>query len=165
MSQLLKGREMPDETSHDIDERRMVHRFIRHWREAQSREGRIPSLDALTAIPLEDEIESALFLVQVHPGQAPTIIRLGRAFLEDGCADLVGGPISALPEKSLLAQALHFHRLVLAKSVPITLGGKYKDAQGKAGMYRSVVMPLSNLGQETDHLIGAANGKPWGGEA
>jgi len=139
-------------------ERRMVHRLLRHWRDAQV-EGGIPSLDAVYKQGLGDIVPQS-FVLRVPGGNAePVFGRIGERFADELGSDIGGKPVSAVPEKTLTAAAVRFHAKVLKRKVPITLGDSFVDNQGRTILYRSIILPTSSDGRTIDYLLCAANSK------
>ncbi len=139
----------------------MVHRLLTHWRDAQG-EGGIPSLDAIVKRNLGDILPS-IFLLKV-PADAgePTFAgaRIGKLFAgEVSGYYLTDRPVSAVPEGTLLEQAVGICDEVLARKVPITRGGEFEHVQGGTVLYRSIMLPLSEGQGTIDFLLGAANSK------
>ncbi len=146
--------------------RRMVHRLLTHWRDAQG-EGGFPSLDAILKRDL-DNILPSIFVLKV-PADAgkPAFAgaRVGKLFAGEVSGYLTGRPVSAVPEGTLLEQAVGFYDEVLARKVPITRGGEFEHVQGGTVLYRSIVLPLSEGQGTIDFLLGAANSRTKDEEA
>ncbi len=139
-------------------ERRLVHRVLHHWRGAEEERG-IPSLKSFLARDLGD-MRPALFVLKVADDlEEPEVAHIGQSFLDEVSNDLVGKPISAVPDGTLLKQALAFYSRVVAKKVPITLGDEFVNARGQTILYRSIILPLSEDGEEINFLLCAANCK------
>jgi hypothetical protein len=137
-------------------ERRMVHRLLVHWRNAQGDE-LFPSLDAVLERDLGD-IGPSIFVLGVSDGEGePAFERVGESFAGEVSGDLTGQPVSAAPEGTLLAQAVGYYDKVLSKKIPITTGGEFRHVQGGTVLYRSIILPLSESGGTIDFLLGAAN--------
>ncbi len=139
-------------------ERRMVHRLLVHWREAQSDDGQFPSLDDVLARDLGD-ILPMIYVLDASGGGEPVFERIGESYSGEMSADLAGRPVSSVPENTLLHQASLYHDKVLAKKVPITLGGEFTHAHGGTILYRSIIVPLRGDGGDAGLLLGAANCK------
>ncbi|MEE8394015.1 MAG: hypothetical protein V3R66_06690 [Rhodospirillales bacterium] len=139
-------------------ERRMVHRLLIHWREALGEEKTLPSLDDVMGRDLGD-IAPLIYVLNLPEGGEPEFASLGEAFSGSEYGDLAGKPLSAVPEGTLLKNALGYYKNILDKKVPITMGGDFTDSQGKTVFYRSIIVPLSGGGDEIGQLLGAANFK------
>ncbi len=139
-------------------ERRMVHRLLVHWRDAQG-DDPFPSLDAVLKRGLGD-IGPSIIVLRVSDGEGePVFERIGETFAGEVSGDLTGQPVSAAPKGTLLAQAVGYYGKVLSKKVPITTGGEFRHVQGGTVLYRSIMLPLSGGGGTIDFLLGAANCK------
>jgi len=145
-------------------ERRMVHRLLVHWREAQPEDGQFPSLDDFLARDLGD-ILPLIYVLEAAGGAEPMLERLGESYSGEAPADLAGRPLSSVPENTLLQQASRYFDKVMTKKVPITLGGEFTHANGATILYRSIIVPLRGGGENTYVLLGAANSKVKEGEA
>lgn len=139
-------------------ERRMVHRLLVHWRNAQQGE-EIPSLEAVFQQDLGEIVPFTYVLKIPDGGGEPEFEQIGDSYSEALPEDLVGKPVSKAPQGTLLSEAIRYHGQVLAKKVPITIGGDYSDPRGETILYRSIILPLSGEGRKVDSLLGAANCK------
>ncbi len=137
---------------------RMVRRLLAHWRAAQG-EGRFPSLDAILKRDLGDILPSIFVLKVPADGGEPAFARVGKLFAGEVSSDLTGRPVSAVPEGTLLEQAVWIYDNVLAKKVPITRVGEFEHVQGGTVLYRIIMLPLSEGQGTIDFLLGAANSK------
>ena len=137
-------------------ERRMVHRLLVHWRDAQG-DGALPTLDAILKRDLGD-IGPSIFVLTVADGEGePAFERVGDSFAGEMPSDLTGQPVSAVPAGTLLAQAVGRYHSVLAKKVPMTTSGEFRHVHGGTVLYRSILLPLSAGRGTIDFLLGAAN--------
>ncbi len=144
--------------------RRMVHRLLEHWRDAQG-EGGFPSLDAVLALDLGDILPSTFVLKVPADAGEPAFERIGESFAGEVSGDLTGRPVSAVPEGTLLEQAVGIYDEVLARKVPITRGGEFEHVQGGTVLYRSIILPLREGQGAIDFLLGAANSRTKDEEA
>ncbi len=144
--------------------RRMVHRLLEHWRDAQG-DGRFPSLNAVLARGLGDILPSIFVLTVPADAGEPAFARVGELFAGDVSGDLTGRPVSAVPEGTLLEQAVGIYDEVLARKVPITRGGEFAHVQGGTVLYRSIILPLREGQGAIDFLLGAANSRTKDEEA
>jgi hypothetical protein len=145
--------------------RRMVHRLLAHWRDAQG-EGGFPSLDAILKRDLGDILPSIFVLKVSADAGEPAFARVGKLFAGEVSGDLTGRPVSAVPEGTLLEQAVGIYDDgVLVRKVPIIRGGEFEHVQGGTVLYRSIILPLSEGQGTIDFLLGAANSKTKDEEA
>ncbi len=142
----------------------MVHRLLAHWRDAKG-EGGFPSLDAVLKRDLGDILPSIFVLEVPADTGEPAFARVGKSFAGEISGDLTGRPASAVPEGTLLKQAVGIYDEVLARKVPITRGGQFEHVQGGTVLYRSIILPLSEGQGTIDFLLGAANSKTKDEEA
>ncbi len=144
--------------------RRMAHRLLAHWRDAQP-EGGFPSLNAVLARDLGDILPSIFVLKVSADAGEPAFARVGKLFAGEVSGDLMGRPVSTVPEGTLLEQAVGIYAEVLARKVPITRGGEFEHVQGGTVLYRSIILPLSENQGTIGFLLGAANSKTKDEEA
>ena len=139
-------------------ERRMVHRLLRHWRDAREGDS-LPTLDAVYEQRLGDIVAQS-FVVRIVANDAEPILgRIGAAFTDELAGPLSGEPLSSVPDATLMAMALGFYREVLKRRVLITRGDLFLHRSGDIWLYRSVIVPASADGRSVHFLLCAANGK------
>ncbi len=138
----------------------MVHRLLGHWQDSQG-EGGFPSLDAILKRDLGDILPSIFVLKVPADAGEPAFAgaRVGKLFAGEVSGNLTGRPVSAVPEGTLLEQAVGIYDEVLARKVPITRGGEFDHVQGGTVLYRSIILPLSEGQGTIDFLLGAANSR------
>ena len=64
-----------------------------------------------------------------------------------------------MPEGTLVKEALGYYARVVAKKVPITLGGDFVKGKDQTILYRSIIAPLDDGEGNVGFLLGAANCK------
>ena len=139
-------------------ERRMVHHLLERWRNARE-DDELPPLDDVMAQDLGDMVLN-IYVLQVSGGpEEPEFERIGEALAGDLPDDLVGKPASAAPDGTLVKEALSYYARVVAKKVPITIGGDFVDGKDQTILYRSIITPLGDGGGNVGFLLGAANCK------
>ena len=147
----------------------MVHRLLAHWRDAHWRdaqgEGGFPSLDAILKRDLGNMLPSIFVLEVPADAGEPAFARVGELFAGEVSGDLTGRPVSAVPEGTLLQQAVGIYDEVLARKVPMTRGGEFEHVQGGTVLYRGIILPLSEGQGTIDFLLGAINSKTKDEEA
>lgn len=142
-------------------ERRMGHRFLMHWREAQKGDG-IPDFRDVLSRDLGD-IHPCVYMLEIDDELPdPFFERIGVAFSDEGTDALVGQAVSQAPDNTLLGQAVKYFSRVQVKQIPITLGGEFEHASGDTILYRSIIMPARDRQGIDRYLIGAANCKVKG---
>ena len=139
-------------------ERRMVHRLLERWRNAREDDG-LPSLDDVLEQDLGDMVPDIYVLKLSGGGEEPVFERIGEALGADLPDDLVGKPVSAAPEGTLIKEALGYYARVVAKKVPITQGRDFVNGKDQTILYRSIITPLDDGEGDVGLLLGAANCK------
>lgn len=146
------------EEQHEGMERRMVHRLLEHWRNAREDDG-LPSLDDVFKQDLGDMVPDIYVLKVPGGAEEPVFERIGEVLGGELPDDLVGKPVSAAPEGTLVKEALGYYAKVVAKKVPITLGGDFVNGKNQTILYRSIIAPLDDGEGNVGFLLGAANCK------
>lgn len=99
------------------------------------------------------------FLVDVRPAGGPVFDYVGEHHLNGLVrGDSKGLPLSAASTDTLLGQAVSYHHQVLARGIPITLGGQFATTGGRTVIYRSILLPLGEEGRIVG-LLGGANSR------
>jgi hypothetical protein len=135
-------------------ERRLVLRLLGHWRELTGDRAmpRASDVDG-AAIP---ELWPYCFMLDVR-GTEPVFTFVGSYHVESLGHDPTGQPLSSIPSETLLAQGLSYYPRVLARAIPITLGGQFVNRDGRTVLYRSIIMPLGEGDGRVPALLGGAN--------
>lgn len=141
-------------------ERRMVLRLLHHWRAAR-RDKQLPSLDAVYRHNLGD-IARHLIVLELTESE-PVFRLIGPYFAEKEGVSPMDLPVSSAGPGTLLERAVHYYPRVLEHRVPITLGDRFVDRQGRSVLYRSIILPISGDGVLISQLLCAANGRIAGG--
>ncbi len=139
-------------------ERRMVLRLLRCWREAGGADG-IPQLNNFNQDALAELWPDCYLLDLVTDKAAPRLEKIGESFLGELGCDLVGQPISDIPDGTLLKVSMGHLERVLSKGVPISLGGQFTNSDQDTVLYRCILLPLSDDNQTINQLLGAANSR------
>ncbi len=149
---------MQDQPKNEGMERRLVHRLLMHWRDAQGSDG-VPDYRDVLSRDLGD-IHPCIYMLEIDDDSAePFVERVGTAFADEGAMELVGQAISQVPQNTVLGHAIKYYSRVQVKQIPITLGGEFEHANGDTILYRSIIMPAQDSDGDDRYLIGAANCK------
>lgn len=97
------------------------------------------------------------FLLDVSAGE-PTFGYVGETHRATLGRDPTGTALATLEPDTLLAHAASYHARVLARAIPITIGGQFVDRDGCGILYRSILLPLGDDGRIAA-LLGGANGR------
>lgn len=134
----------------------MVLRLLQYWRQIGG-DRSFPGSGDIAPVDIP-EMWPHCYLIDVAAAPAdPVIDYVGPASSEGLPGDFKGRPISELPPNTLLAKATSYLNQVIAKEVPISMGGEFEDGTGATILYRSILLPLSDEGRTIDHVLGAAN--------
>lgn len=139
-------------------ERRLVMRLLRIWRDKADPDD-MPPRERLT---VEDVADSKPFCwtATVGPdGREARLDWLGDSYTIDKAASLIGQPLTAAPEGTLIARASAYAGNVITWRVPMSFGGEIKHRGGQTLLFRSIILPLRgrDSGNDVGHLLGAAN--------
>jgi hypothetical protein len=136
-------------------ERRLVLRLLNHWRDWAG-DRSMPEPSDVMRDDLGDCLDHCFMLV---PGDDGVLVFtfIGREHTTEIGEDLVGRGLDAVAANTRLGRAVRGARDVIARRVPITLGGEFVDRHGGTILYRSILCPLGDGTPRA--LIGAANGR------
>ena len=138
-----------------LDERRLVSRILRYWRELGLR-GTFPSKRQIDPwLVAGDWASCALISIPGEP-EKPTFITAGKDLLAAPDAGLDGQPIDACASDTVLGVALAKLATVISKRAPLTIGGASTHL-GKSVLYRGVLLPFAEDGTRIDTVLIAAN--------
>jgi hypothetical protein len=135
-------------------ERRLVLRLLGHWRDLAGDRAmpRVSDVDG-AAIP---ELWPFCFMLDVR-GAEPVFTFVGQFHVDSLGTNPTGQPLSSVPAETLLSQGLSYYPRVLARAIPITLGGQFVNRDGRTILYRSIIMPLGESDGPVPALLGGAN--------
>ena len=136
-------------------ERRLVLRLLSYWRElAGERDMPQPSDIDGGRIP---DMWGHCFLLEVRGSGEPAFGYIGEQLAAQLDKDLTGQAVSSAGSDTLLGQGASYHRQVLARGIPITLGGQFVNRERRAVLYRSILLPLGEGEGRITALFGGAN--------
>lgn len=137
-------------------ERRLVHRLLAHWRSIRP-DGALPRFADVDFSDSPD-IEPHSFVVDLDGADsAPIFVELGNELAAHMESSLVGRPVSAVPGDCLPGAAASYIDEILDKGAPVSRGGEITTADGKTLLYRSILLPMSDDGENITGILGAAN--------
>ena len=138
-------------------ERRLVVRLLQYWR----------GLGDIDRLPRQADIDADVIadmwpncaLLDVTGGKDtdPEILFIGTDLTVRAGAELTGKMLSSAAADTLVSKGFSYFGQVLAKKVPITFGGEFKDVRGVKILYRSIILPLTKDGTDITALLAAAN--------
>jgi hypothetical protein len=134
-------------------ERRLVLRLLSYWREIAG-ERAMPRRSDVDGSKISD-MWGHCFLLDVPDSGEPVFSYVGEHYPSG--SDLLGRTVSAAGGDNLLGQAASYHRQVLARAIPITLGGQFVSREKNTVLYRSILLPLGEEEGRVTALLGGAN--------
>ncbi|HEV2546224.1 MAG TPA: hypothetical protein VGU20_02705 [Stellaceae bacterium] len=138
-----------------LDERRLVSRTLRYWRELGLR-GTLPSMKRVDPWFMADDWASCA-LIEIHPDlEKSTFLTIGDKLWPSDKHPLNGRRVQDCPSGTVLGIALSKLSIVMAKRAPVTIGGSSSHL-GMPMLYRSVLLPLAEDGLRIDTILIAAN--------
>ena len=158
MEELPNGaeRQVVEDTLPKGMERRLVLRLLSYWRELGD-DGQLPSFAAVDPAQIPDMWANCFVLDVAGQAADPVFRNIGRELAERIGTDIVDNRVSDAPEGSLIHVAVCYLQEVLDKKVPISRGGEFNKADGVRVLYRSILLPMSDDGENISGLLGAAN--------
>jgi hypothetical protein len=135
-------------------ERRLVLRVLNHWQDLCG-DRPYQSRGQIDPERFGDDWANC-FILALDAGAEPLFLYAGTAFAGPDWTDAVGKRIGECPEETLLRSAATFFPRVLDRRIPMSVGGPGVNF-GRAILYRSILLPLSEDGERIDALLGAAN--------
>lgn len=139
----------------DPRERRLVLRLLSYWRELAG-ERDMPRPDDVDGGKIPD-MWGHCFMLEVRGAGEPVYGTIGDHHAAKLQADLRGREVSAAGGDTLLGQAASYYRQVLARGIPITLGGQFVNREQQTVLYRSILLPLGEGEGRVTALLGGAN--------
>jgi hypothetical protein len=140
----------------DVDprERRLVLRVLAYWRDLVPEDG-LPAAHSIQPADIA-ELWPACFTLDLS-GEKPIFSYLGETHVAHFGRDLGGLPVEEAGTDTLLGRATEYLDEVLTRKIPITYGGTFTGADGEPVLYRSILLPLADEGEEINGILGAAN--------
>ena len=137
-------------------ERRLVFRLLSHWRKLIV-EGDFPSFADVDPSAMPDMWSFCFVLDTAAECADDPIVRIAQPGVAGLAGNVINKAVSELPEATLIAQACSYAQEVLRKRVPISRGGDFIRCDGMRVLYRSILLPMSDDGENIAGLLGAAN--------
>ena len=137
-------------------ERRFVLRLLSYWRELCG-EREFPSFAEIDPAQIPDLWVNCFVLDIGGHAENPVFRSIGAGLAEQAGMNLVDKSVSDVPDKTFIAAAVVYVDEVLRKNVPISRGGEYFTPDGGRVHYRSILLPMSDDGENVSGLLGAAN--------
>ena len=135
-------------------EMRLTMRVLGHWREAAG-DRRFPRRADLPAARLGEDWHNCLLIAIDPTPETSSFLYVGENLRPRGVA-YEGRRVSDCVEDTILHRATSYLSRVLAKRVPISIGGAATHL-GAPIVFRSVLLPMSETGDAIDAVFGAAN--------
>lgn len=136
-------------------ERRLVYRIMRHWQK-QCGGRRYPSLSDIDPGAISDMWPSCFVLETSSSTEAPYFHYLGDSLAKYSGVFLGGEKDWSL---TLLDKATERLRDAVDHRQPVMLEDEIVRYDGTRLLFRSILMPLSDDGENINYVLGAANGK------
>jgi hypothetical protein len=135
-------------------EMRLTMRVLGHWREAAG-DRRYPRRADLNPARLGDDWQNCLLIAIDPVAEKSSFLYVGQNLRPQGVA-YEGRRLGDCAEDTVLHRATTYLSRVLAKRVPISVGGAATHL-GAPIVFRSVLLPMSETGDKVDAVFGAAN--------
>jgi hypothetical protein len=138
----------------DPGERRLVLRLLAYWRDL-GLDGELPAAHLVQPADIASDWP-ACFTLDLG-GPKPVFSYVGETHVAHHGADLGGRPVGEAGPDTLLGCAVEQLNAVLTRKIPITYGGSFTGHDGEPVLYRSILLPLSDDGDEINSILGGAN--------
>lgn len=138
-----------------IRERRLVGRMLSYWHELRGEQD-MPRLRDVNPERVGDDWRWSYIIETCEAGDCPQFKYLGAGLSKYAGIFLSGRTNWTM---TLLDCATAKLNEVLQTKAPVLIEDEVKRFDGGRLMFRAVLLPMSDDGQEIDHVIGAANGK------
>ncbi len=142
-------------------ERRLVYRIMRYWQK-QSQGRPYPSLSDIDATAIADMWPSCFVLETGASAEAPYFHYLGSSLAKYSGVFLGGENDWSL---TLLDKATERFQDAVQHRQPVMLEDEVVRYDGTELLFRSILLPLSDDGENINYLLGAANGKIVSGDS
>ena len=146
---------------HEGIERRLALRILRLWWDARQ-DDEIPSLEDISRQEMENQWPAIVLLAVPGGADMPVFERIGEDFTKDMDEDLTGRPVGEAPQDSVLQNIIHYYAQVLEKKVPVSRGDEITDENGETLAFRSIILPLSDDGENINFLLAGGSFKKPG---
>ena len=154
------------------DERRMQLRAYRYWNDLLGTRA-FPCISALHAQPEPDLAPNAVLLDfttgDATGAESPRIALLGAALAAEcagpECADpesdgtIAFSRLSDVPGRSLLSRITGQYREIMARKAPVGFEAEFVNRQGRAVLYRGILLPFSSDNRTIDYIYGVISWK------
>ena len=137
-------------------ERRMVLRLLSHWRQWCG-DSQFPSFTDVNPAEMAEIWDYCFVLDFVGHEEDPVVRTVGERFQEYLPEPVRNCVLSQVPARSLIEQAAGYYQEILRRGVPISRGGEFLKYDGMKVLYRSIILPMSDDGNNISGLLGAAN--------
>jgi hypothetical protein len=137
-------------------ERRMTLRLLHYWRECCGDD----FYPALSDIRGEDipHMWPHCIVLDLGDGPEDPVVRFAGPEMRADCnGDVTHKSVSALQDQTLVKEALSHLPKMTEKRVPILMGGEYSNGKGARVLYRAVLLPLSDDGENLHHVLAAVS--------
>ena len=149
---------MEDESTESAlaKDRRLVSRLLQYCRTIADEAG-VVRLNDINPDQFSD-FKAECFVLDISGSQdSPRFHTVGAAFQDSDGQDFTGKNVAEVPQDCLLFHAAGYVSRVLKKPAPLSLGGQFRQGDGRIMIYRSVLVPLRDQNNNITHMIGAAN--------
>ena len=137
-------------------ERRLVLRLLAHWR-SLCEERKFPSFADVDPDEIPDIWPFCFVLEILDHEEEPVFRAIGDDLAAFSKIDLADRHISDASADTLPGVSISYLDEVLDKGVPISRGGEFFKTDGTRVLYRSILLPMSDDGEEISGILGAAN--------
>jgi hypothetical protein len=136
------------------EEQRLVLRLLNYWRELAN-ERSMPTVADIA--DSSADIRQHCFILEFADAGELVFQFVGEGQHAALGSDPTGLPLSVIDDETLLGRAVSYRAQVIERQAPVSVGGQFTDKDGRAVLYRSILLPLGE--NAITALLGCVNSR------
>lgn len=141
-----------DPADYTGQEKRITFQLYHYWFGLSGDHG-IPPLKLLTPRDIAPYKDNMVLIDLRDPDNEPTLSVIGQLLSRD--LDPAPKIISDIPRRTLLSRITDHYMEVLANRSPISFDAEFKNADREKILYRGILLPFSDDGEDINFILGA----------
>ncbi len=135
-------------------EKRITFQLYHYWVGLAGDHG-IPPLKSLSPDDIAPYKNNIVLIDLRNPDDEPTLSVIGQLLSQDLDPDHMPVNISDIPRRTLLSRITDHYMEVLANRSPISFDAEFKNSDREKILYRGIMLPFSDDGENINFLLGA----------